>query len=460
MLHGPILGTLTRMAWPNTLMMLAQSSTGLVESWYFSKLGAEVLAGVSVVVPLLMLMQNMSQGAMGGGISSAIARALGGGSLKDAQVIARNAAALHLVIGTACAVVLLLFGRPLYRSMGVDGAALDAAVSYSNIIFATTPLLWSMSAFASIIRGSGNMLVPSAVMCIGAVLLVPAAALLIFGLGPFRGLGVVGGALAIVAYHVIGNVLLGLYCFSGRNLVKLRLGALSWAPMASILRVGAVACANSSITNALIGASTALVGAKFGAVALAGYGTAVRLEYMLMPIAFGFGAPMVAMVGANMGAGQAERARKIALTGGLVAGALGMLAGLSACFFAVEWMRLFGADHDLAATGALYLQTVGPVYGFFTLGMSLYFASQGAGSLKYPILGGLLRLAVSIGIGALVLSWTGSLLAFCLTWACAMVLYGSLIFWSVFTGQWSKRRAPMTSDRHAAGAVPSSSLKA
>ncbi len=85
LLHGPILPTLLRMAWPNILVMLAQASTGLIETWWVSHLGTDALAGMALVFPGFMMMQMLSAGAMGGGISSAIARALGAGRRDDAD---------------------------------------------------------------------------------------------------------------------------------------------------------------------------------------------------------------------------------------------------------------------------------------------------------------------------------------------------------------------------------------
>src|ERR1700689_5896006 len=79
LLKGLIVSTLFRLSWPNIIVMLAQTSTGLVETWWISHLGTDALAGMAVVFPVVMLMQMMSQGAMGGGISSAIAPALGAG---------------------------------------------------------------------------------------------------------------------------------------------------------------------------------------------------------------------------------------------------------------------------------------------------------------------------------------------------------------------------------------------
>src|SRR5580700_6352590 len=79
LIEGPIAATLVRLAAPNVLVMLAQASVGLIEIYFIGRLGTDALAGVALVFPVVMLMQMMSAGAMGGGISSAIARALGGG---------------------------------------------------------------------------------------------------------------------------------------------------------------------------------------------------------------------------------------------------------------------------------------------------------------------------------------------------------------------------------------------
>jgi len=196
---------------------------------------------------------------------------------------------------------------------------------------------------------------------------------------------------------------------------------------------------NPLLTNAQVALIAALVGAYAGTAAVAGYGIAVRLEYLLMPIAFGLGAPMVAMVASNIGAGQPERAVRIALTGGAMAFVLAESIGLAAAFFPEAWLRLFGAEDHMLQAGALYLQTVGPVYGFFALGFSMYFASQGAGRLKWPLLAGCLRLVTAVGAGGLALHLTGSLTVFFLVAAVAMCLYGLIILVAIASGSWFQR---------------------
>jgi putative MATE family efflux protein len=436
MLEAPIAPLLARMGWSNMLMMLAQSSTGLVETWFLAKLGTQVLAGIAVVVPVLMLMQNMSQGAMGGGISSSVARSLGSGNTALVNQLARHAVALNALIGMAFSVILLTIARPLFQMLGAHGAALDAASTYGHIVLAGLPMMWAMNALASVVRGTGNMTVPGAVICGGAVLLIPLSPCLIFGVGPLPRLGVAGGAWALIAYYAAGTAILGWYCASGRNPARLSRGPLHWAPMRGILTVGGLACLNPLLTNTLIALTGAAVGAHAGTAALAGYATAARLEYLLMPIAFGLGAPMVALVGANIGAGQRERARSIALTGGAMAFVLSELVGMAAALWPHAWLILFGANEQLLQTGSTCLRIIGPFYGFFGLGFSLYFASQGAGRLAWPLGAGALRLLLYAGMGALVLRVTGSLPLFFSIGAGAMVAYGAIIFWSVASGRW------------------------
>ena len=138
----PIVPTLARLAAPNVLVMLFQSSVGLIEAYFVGQLGTDALAGVTLVFPALMLMQMMSAGAMGGGIASAVARALGAGRREDADALALHALAIALVFGVGlhgrwC----WAFGRPLYAAMGGSGASLAAALAYSNVVFAGAVLI-------------------------------------------------------------------------------------------------------------------------------------------------------------------------------------------------------------------------------------------------------------------------------------------------------------------------------
>lgn len=436
LLEAPIALTLLRLAWPNIVVMLAQASTGLIETFWVSRLGTDALAGMALVFPGFMMMQMLSGGAMGGGISSAIARALGGGRRQDANALVLHAIVINLALGLAFSVLVLAFGPKLYRALGGEGGSLKAALAYSNVVFAGTWLVWLVNGLASAIRGTGNMLMPSATVCIGVVLLVPLSPCLIFGLGPFPALGMAGAGLAVVSTTVLTACILAWYLASGRSVVRLRWTRLRRKLFAEILRVGLVASVTTLQTTLTVALTTALVGVAAGPGAIAGYGTGNRLEYLLVPLVFGLGAPLVAMVGTNIGAGQPTRALRVALTGGAIAFLLTETIGLAAAIWPQIWLGLFGSEPAMLQAGAAYLSRVGPTYGFFGLGLALYFASQGAGKLLWPLIAGFTRLLIAVGGGWIALAVAGSLDWVFFALSGALVAYGLLLSKAVASGAW------------------------
>jgi putative MATE family efflux protein len=383
-----------------------------------------------------MMMQMLSAGAMGGGISSAIARALGGGRHADADALVIHAIGINVALGLLTSAIFLLFGAPLYHAMGADGKSLEAAMIYSNIVFGGNVLVWLANALASIIRGTGNMLVPSLAICIGVVLLIPLSPLLIFGYGAVPAMGIAGGGAAVILTTALTVVILAGYIWSGRCLVAFKMARLRWDLFNDIMRVGAVGAVSTLQTSLTVLLTTALVGAAGGAEAVAGYGTGARLEYLLIPLTFGFGGPLVALVGTNIGAGQKARALRVAMVGGVLVFVMTEIVGLTAAIWPNAWLGLFGNDPRMLATGSAYLRIVGPAYGFFGLGLSLYFSSQGAGRLLWPLMSGLARLVVAIGGGWIALRLTGSLSWLFAALTIALVVYGVMLSIAVASGVW------------------------
>ncbi|MGH7335209.1 MAG: MATE family efflux transporter [Candidatus Rokuibacteriota bacterium] len=438
LLEAPIVPTLLRLAAPNVVVLAVQTTINVLEAYFVGWLGTDALAGVSLVFPLIMLMQTMSAGGMGGGVASAIARALGAGRREDANALVVHA----LLIATGMAALftggMLVGGPVLFRSMGGRDGALAAAVSYSTVIFSGAVAFWMFNTLGSIIRGTGNMILPAAVVVGGGLFIVPLSPALIFGIGPVPSLGVTGAGLAVVTYYVLGSVVFTLYLASGRGLVRLsrRRVVLRWAMFRDILRVGLPGAFNTVQANLTQVLLTAAVGA-FGTAALAGYGMGARLEYLQIPLVFGMGSALVTMVGTNMGAGQRLRARRVAWVGAAIAAAVTAAIGLLGALAPQLWLGMFSSETDVLAAGATYLRIVGPTYGFFGLGLALYFASQGAGHLLWPVLGGAARLLVAAGGGWFVVhALGGSLAALCGVMALAFVIFGSAIALALRAGVW------------------------
>lgn len=437
LLEAPIAPTLLRLGAPNVLVMLAQAGVGLMETYFVGKLGTDALAGMALVFPAVMLMQMTSAGAMGGGIASAIARALGARRRDDADALVLHALLIAAVFALAFMVTVVAGGRWLYTRMGGSGGALDAAMVYSNWVFGGALLVWLFNTLSAVIRGAGNMALPAYVTVAGAVLLLPLSPLLIFGWGPLPGLGIAGGAIALLLYYLAGSAVLAAYLWSSRSLLRpsLRGLQLRWALFADILRVGLVGTVSTVATNLAIGITTALVGA-YGTAAIAGYGTASRLEYLLVPLVFGLGAPLVAMVGTCIGAGQRERALRATWIGAAIAFAMTEAIGLWAAAYPAAWLSLFNTEPAMIEAGSQYLRIVGPWYGFFGLGLVLYFASQGAGRLLWPVLGNIARLVVAVAGGWLALHGGYAIAGVFAAQAAAMVVYGIANAWTIAGGAW------------------------
>ncbi len=438
LLEDPVTPTLLRLAAPTVLVMVLQAGVTTLDAVFVGWLGPAALAGVSLVYPLVMLMQTMSAGGMGGGVASAVARALGAGRRVEAQALAVHAVLIAFAFAALFTAGFLLGGPAVYRAMGGTGEALDAALTYSNVVFGGAAVYWLLNTLASIVRGTGTMALPAVVSTGSAFIYLALAPPLVLGWGPFPRLGVAGTATAnLVAFGVATLVLGGYLCSSGSTVrLSFRGVRLQRALFWEILRVGAPGSLNTILTNLTVVLMTGLVG-PFGTAALAGYGMGARLEYIQIPLVFGLGSALVAMVGTNVGAGQLARAERIAWTGAGLAAALTGSIGILAAALPRAWLGLFTGDAQVQAVGATYLLIVGPTYGFLGFGLALYFASQGAGRLGWPLAAGFARLAVAAAGGWLGGYWLGwGLPGIFGAMAIALIIFASAIATAVRLGAW------------------------
>src|SRR5829696_7434997 len=169
-----------------------------------------------------------------------------------------------------------------------------------------------------------------------------------------------GAGVAVVLTSALTAAVLAAYLFSRHSLLRLKLTRLSGALFFDILRVGAVGALSTLQTTLTVALTTAIVAVAGGTDAVAGYGTGARLEYLLIPLVFGLGAPLVALVGTNIGAGRRERALRITFIGGAIAFGLTETIGLATAVWPRAWLSLFSADPRVIDAGSSYLRAVGP----------------------------------------------------------------------------------------------------
>src|SRR3989440_9042043 len=439
LLTSPILPTLLKLALPNTVAMVGTALVTVAETSYIGRLGTEPLAGIALVFPFAMLTQMMSAGAMGGGVSSAISRALGSGDRNRAATLALHAGMIGACGGLFFTATMLLFGRQFFMVLGGRSGVLEQACNYSEVLFSGAIAIWLANTFASVLRGTGDMRVPSITLIGVAVVQVVVGGTLglgLFGLPQFGMRGVAAGQLTAFS---LGAIFLSWYLISGRSPLTLNLSGFSFerGMFFDILTVGAVACLSplQSVLTILI--FTKIL-AGFGTETLAGYGLGSRLEFLLIPISFAIGVASVPMVGMAIGAGLVRRARQGAWTAGAGPGLRLGLVGLLVAVKPALWGSLFTSGPCVPPAANSYFAWAGPTFAFFGVGTCLYFASQGAAKVGGPVLASTIRL-VTVGVGGW---WLASINApawtlFALVGG-AMIVFGLCTAASVRFTRWSK----------------------
>src|SRR6195952_5410289 len=439
LLIAPILPTLLKLAVPNTIAMFGTALVAVAETSYIGRLGTEPLAGIALVFPFVMLTQMMSAGAMGGGVSSAISRALGAGNRDRAATLALHAAIIGICAGLFFTVMMLVLGRQFYSLLGGRGGVLEQAMQYSHVLFSGAISIWLVNTLSSVVRGTGDMRIPSGVLIFVAIVQVAVGGGLGLGLFGLPKLGMPGVAAGQLTAFTLGAIFLAWYLASGRSRLKLDFAAFRFERdmFFDILKVGAVSCLSPLQTVLTILIFTKIL-ASFGTETLAGYGMGSRLEFLLIPITFAFGVASVPMVGMAMGAGLVTRARRVAWTAAASAGLSVGLVGLIVAIKPAPWVSLFTSDPAVSAAAYSYFAWAGPAFGFFGLGICLYFASQGAAKVWGPVLAGTGRLLmVALGGWWLASSGAPAWTLFALVGA-AMVVFGLSTAASVRLTRWGK----------------------
>jgi putative MATE family efflux protein len=397
LLEGPIVPTMLRIATPNLAVnVILIAVTASVDAHFVGYLGLDALAGLALVFPFLMLMQQMANMAMGGAIAASVARTLGAGRTAEARALACHALVIAAGAAALFSAAFLLGGPALYRLLGERGPVVAAALEYSNAIFAGAVAYWLLGALTSIVRGTGHAAILAWVYVAAEVLHIALVPLLVFGWGPVPALGITGAGIATVICFLASATALAIYLASGRTAITLSFAGVRFERrlFAEILRVGAPMSLAPVLNNAALAALTTYAGV-LGDQSLAAFGAAVRLEYLLYPLNFSIGAAVLAMMGSNIGARQFGRAARIAWVG------LGLSAGAMACvsLFAIGapglWMGLFSSDAKILADGAIYLAIVGLAYPFVA-GTLLNSAFQSTRQPQWPLAAMSCRLSVVV----------------------------------------------------------------
>ena len=434
LLEGPIFPTLLRLAAPNILNLLAFAGVITFDGFFLGRIGTNALAGASLAFPWVMIVLQTTNSGMGVGVSSAIARALGAGRRDRADALVFHAFLLALAIAAIFSTVFLLGAPFLFQWISGRDEMLTDALAYANVALGGAVCICVSNLLGNAVRGTGNMSFPAFVLVGCVVAHIAIAPVLIFGLGPLPALGPAGAGWGLVIPFAGGSLVMIRYLRS-RAIVRLNFRGVTpqWELFTDILKVGVPGLINTAITNLSVVLLTGIAG-QMGRDTAVGYAIGARLEYVLQPVAFGFGTALVAMVGTNWGAGQYRRARDIAWIGGATTASLCGAIGLIVAVWPGLWSGLFTNDADVARLGALYLHVVGPAYLCFGLGLGLFFVMQGVGRGVVAMNANAIRMLTSAGSGFAAVYWFNlGAAGFFAAVAAGFCVYAALLVRAVFS---------------------------
>ena len=440
-----------KLAIPNVCGTFFAASTVIFDLWYIGKIGISELAGVAYIFPIYMLTSMLSNGAFGGAVSGATARAFGSKNITQAECIFRSAILIAFLGAIIMMFLFFYFSEIFLIYFNVDKQVSIAAITYGDILLKGIFLIWLFNIIIAITRGSGNTTIAAVSWLIvllfhilfatlnfnfdeGNILLTNNVSFLneifVFTSLEWSAISLLTGYLAGIIF-ILGFYFFGRhsYSFNFQDILKLR-------GFYKLIKSGSLASCQSLMTIFLALFCTTIIG-MFGPKWAAGFGIAIRLELLLIPIIFGIGGALIAIVGANVGANKYKRAVHITWKGTSFSI---LIVGIIGLFFSIYpdlWSSLFTSDLQTKETTKTYLNLVAPFYAFFALGLGLYFVCQAFNTLFWPVVGTFLRLTFVVIITLILLynNLASPYLLF-ITMSTGLIIYGLFIGLSLHFGPW------------------------
>ena len=336
--------------------------------------------------------------------------------------------------------VFLFFGEWLLITLGGSSDLLQESLAYCLVYLSGGLVVWLSGSLTAALRGMGDMQFPAKLTVVCAGIQVFLSSGFILGWFGFPKLGLVGSAWSMIITSSFMAVACVIKLLSAKSPIKLKIQKITFEKnlFEDIFSVALPASLSPIFTVGTVLVLTGLIG-QFGTSAIAGYGIGSRVEFLLIPIVFSIGTAMTTMVGTNIGANNIDRAERIGMIGATSAGLLSGVIGLILALTPDIWIRVFTADQETLMVTKQYIQILGVCYLFQGFGLSLYFASQGANAMKWPIVITALRFVVFTVAALVSVYWLSTGIAgIFYSSAGAMILFGVLMVVALKKGAWRK----------------------
>ena len=381
--EGPIGRAIFILAIPMVLEMCMESIFVVVDVFVVGRLGADAVATVGLTESFMTILYALAMG-VSIGAGALVARRIGE---KDADGAAHTAAQvllLGLAMSLALGVVGAIYAPRLLHLMGATPGVIDNA-SFTRVMLGGNASVVMLFLLNSVLRSSGDAATAMRVLWLANGMNIILGPSLVFGLGPFPKLGIVGAAIATT----IGRGTGALYAFSrltrGDSRVQVKRHHFAFDP-ALIARV--VKLSSSATFQVFVGMASWIglvrIVAQFGSAALAGWTIGIRVVVFALLPSWGMANAAATMVGQALGANKPERAEAAVWKAGSYNAVFLGLVGVVFVFGARYIVRIFTQDPAVAVYAISALRTLAYGFLFYAYGMVLTNAFNGAGDTKTP----------------------------------------------------------------------------
>ena len=372
------------LAVPMVLEMVMESVFAVTDVFFVGRLGPDAIATVGLTESMETVVYALAFG-LSIGAMSVVARRIGE---KDPEAAARSAVqaiALGLLFGLPLSIAGAIFAPKLLALMGGSPWVLSEGVKFTRVMLGANFVVCLLFLINAVFRGTGDAAIAMRVLWLANGINIVLGPCLVFGVGPFPRMGVMGAAVATCIGRSTG-VLYQLYRLTrgdGRITVRRRHLKLEPKTMATVLRLS-----GSGTIQTLVGMTSWVllvrVISQFGSQAVAGYTIAIRLVIFALLPTFGLANAAATLVGQNLGAKRPERAEQAVWKSGHVGGMF--LAAISVVFiaFAPTIVSAFTPDPVVADVAVHGLRIISAGFVFYAYGMVFTQSLNGAGATWTP----------------------------------------------------------------------------